>query len=151
MFYESRFAQYIERVRLRLTKLAPPGPLAMSTEFPEDSSEKPKRRAGRQPKTTGKQSHIVTVRLTDEEYAKLVTEAAEYHASLGEVLRATWLNTPEEARARKPLTPDEMALRRQLIGMASNLNQITKQLNAGSDVRESAGQVLTKMHQLLAN
>lgn len=123
----------------------------MSTELSEDSPEKPKRRAGRQPKKTGKQSRIVTVRLTVEEYAKLVPEAAEYRTSLGEVLRATWLTTPEEARPRKPLTPDEMVLRRQLIGMASNLNQIAKQLNAGSDVREAAGQVLAKMHQLLAD
>lgn len=151
MFYESRFAQSIEPVRLRLTKLAPSGPLTMSTEPSEESSEKPKRRAGRQPKRTGKQSHIVTVRLTDEEYAKLVTDAAEYRTSLGEVLRATWLDTPEEARARKPLTAEQMADRRQLIGMAGNLNQITKQLNAGLDVREDAVQLLARLHRVLAD
>ncbi len=150
MFYESRFAQFIKRVRLRLTKLAPLGPFTMSTEPSEEAPEKPKRRAGRQPKTTPKQSHTISVRLTDEEYKKLTAEAADYRTSKGEVLRAVWLGTPDEARARKPLTVEEMEQRRQLIGMAGNLNQMTKQLHAGPDVQAAAVQLLAQLHQLLA-
>lgn len=151
MFSDSRFAQFTERVRLRLTKLAPPGSLSMSIDPSEESSEKPKRRAGRQPKTTPKQSHVISVRLTDAEYAELVIESEEFRLSMGEVLRAVWLGTPDEARARKPLTAEQMADRRQIIGMASNLNQITKQLNAGPDVREAAKQALAELNQLLAD
>jgi hypothetical protein len=116
-----------------------------------DPPEKPPRRAGRQPKTTPKQTHVVSVRLTDAEYAALVVEAAEFRMKLGEVLRAVWLGTPDEARARKPLTAAELEQRRQLIGMASNLNQIAKQLHAGANVREAAGQLLARLHQVLAD
>ena len=116
-----------------------------------DSAEKPKRRAGRQPKTTPKQSHTISVRLTDVEYEALATEAAEFRLSKGEVLRAVWLGTPDEFRARKPLTVAELTQRKQLLGMASNLNQMTKQLHAGPDVREAAGLLLAQLHQLLAN
>ena len=147
MFSESRFAQFTEPVRLRLTKLALPGPLIMSTEPPE----KPKRRAGRQPKETPKQSHTISVRLTDAEYEELLIEAAEYNLSMGEVLRAVWLGTPDESRARKPLTVAELTQRKQLLGMASNLNQMTKQLHAGPDVREGAGLLVAQLRHLLAN
>lgn len=116
-----------------------------------DLPEKPPRRAGRQPKLTGKQSHTVSVRLTDSEYQALAIEAQEFHKSLGEVLRAVWLGTPDEARARKPLTAEEMGQRRQLIGMAGNLNQLTKQLHAGADVREAAVQLLAQLNRLLAD
>lgn len=116
-----------------------------------DSPEKPKRRAGRQPKTTPKQSHTISVRLTDEEYEALATEAAEFRLSKGEVLRAVWLGTPDEFRARKPLTVAELTQRKQLLGMAGNLNQMTKQLHAGPDVREGAGLLVAQLRHLLAN
>ena len=151
MFYESRFARFIEPVRLRLTKLAPPGLLTMSTEPSEKSSENPKRRAGRQKQTTPRQTHVISVRLTDAEYEELATEAEEYNLSMGEVLRAVWRGTPDEARARKPLTIEQLAERRQIIGMASNLNQMTKQLHAGPDVREAAKQALAELNHLLAD
>ena len=116
-----------------------------------DSPEKTKRRAGRQPKTTPKQSHTISVRLTDVEYEALATEAAEFRLSKGEVLRAVWLGTPDEFRARKPRTAEETAERWQLQGMAGNLNQLTKQLHAGPEVREAAGVLLGQMRQLIAN
>lgn len=116
-----------------------------------DSAEKPKRRAGRQPKTTPKQSHTISVRLTDVEYEALATEAAEFRLSKGEVLRAVWVGTPDEFRARKPLTVAELTQRKQLQGMAGNLNQMTKQLHAGPEVREAAGQLLAQLRHLLAN
>ena len=116
-----------------------------------DSAEKPKHRAGRQPKTTPKQSHTISVRLTDVEYEALATEAAEFRLSKGEVLRAVWVGTPDEFRARKPLTVAELTQRKQLQGMAGNLNQMTKQLHAGPEVREAAGQLLAQLRHLLAN
>ena len=147
MFPESRFAQFRKPVRLRLTKLAPLGAHTMSTDQPE----KPARRAGRQPKATPKQSHTISVRLTDAEYQVLEAEAKEYRKSMGEVLRAVWVGTPDEARARKPRTAEELEERRQLVGMAVNLDQLTKQLHAGSEVREAAQQALERLNLLLAN
>lgn len=118
---------------------------------PSENPEKPeRRRGGRQKKTTAKQSHVVSVRLTDAEYAELAREAAEVGKHYGEVLRAVWLGTPYEPLARTPRTQEEKEERRQLLGMAGNLNQLTKQLHAGPAVREAAAQLLARMQQILA-
>ena len=123
----------------------------MPTDSPTDSPKKPALRRGRQPKTTPKQTHVISVRLTDAEHAALATEAKEFNKSMGEVLRAVWVGTPDEFRARKPLTVAELTQRKQLQGMAGNLNQLTKQLHAGPDVREAAGLLVAQLRQLLAN
>lgn len=107
------------------------------------------RRRGRQPKTTPHQDYLVTVRLTEAEHAELATEAATYRKSMGEVLRAVWAGTPDAARPPRPRTVEEMAQLRQLIGMASNLNQLTKQLHAGHNVSEAARQALVRLYRLL--
>lgn len=122
----------------------------MPTDSPTDSPKKPALRRGRQPKTTPKQTHVISVRLTDAEHAALVTEAADFRTSMGEVLRAVWVGTPDEFRARKPLTVEELRQRKQLHGMASNLNQLTKQLHAGPRVREAAERLLGRLRHLLA-
>jgi hypothetical protein len=109
----------------------------------------PPRRRGRQPKTTPKQEHSVTVRLTKAEHDALLTEAQDYRKSMGEVLRAVWAGTPDAARPPRPRTVEEMAQLRQLIGMAGNLNQLTKQLHAGHNVSEAARQVLVRLYRLL--
>ena len=44
---------------------------------------------------------------------------------------------------------EEVAQLRQLIGMAGNLNQLTKQLHAGHNVSEGARQVLVQLYRLL--
>ena len=115
-----------------------------------DSSEQPeRRRGGRQKKTTPKQSHVVSVRLTDAEYAELAREAAEVGKPFGEVLRAVWLGTPHQSLERMPRTVEEKEERRQLIGMAGNLNQMCKQLHAGPEVRAAAAQLLARIQHLL--
>ena len=115
-----------------------------------DSPEKPeRRRGGRQKKTTPLQSHVVSVRLTDAEYAELAREAAEVGKHYGEVLRAVWLGTPHQSLVRTPRTVEEKEERRQLIGMAGNLNQMAKQLHAGPAVREAAAQLLARIQHLL--
>lgn len=114
-----------------------------------DSSSPPARRRGRKPKTTPHQTHTVSVRLTDAEHRELAIEAEEYRKSMGEVLRAVWVGTPDSARSPRPRTVEEMAQLRQLIGMASNLNQLTKQLHAGHNVSEGARQVLAQLYRLL--
>jgi hypothetical protein len=93
--------------------------------------------------------HTVSVRLTEAEHQELTSEAATYRKSMGEVLRAVWAGTPDEARPPRPRTVEEMAQVRQLIGMASNLNQLTKQLHAGHHVSEAARQVLGQLYWLL--
>jgi hypothetical protein len=93
--------------------------------------------------------HTVSVRLTDAEHRELATEAKDYRKSMGEVLRAVWMGIPDEARPARPRTVEEMAQLRQLIGMAGNLNQLTKQLHAGHQVSEAARQVLGQLYRLL--
>ncbi len=107
------------------------------------------RRRGRRPKTTPHQEYPVTVRLTEAEHAELAREAKDYRKSMGEVLRAVWAGTPDAARPPRPRTVEEMAQLRQLIGMAGNLNQLTKQLHAGHHVSEAARQVLVQLYRLL--
>lgn len=115
-----------------------------------DSPEKPeRRRGGRRKKATLKQSHVVSVRLTDAEYAELCREAAEVGKYHGELLRAVWLGTPYEPLARPPRTAEEKEERRQIIGMAGNLNQITKQLHAGPKARADAEQLLARLQKIL--
>lgn len=60
-----------------------------------------------------------------------------------------WAGTPDAARPPRPRTVEEMAQLRQLIGMAGNLNQLTKQLHAGHHVSEAARQVLGQLYRLL--
>jgi hypothetical protein len=91
----------------------------------------------------------VSVRLTEVEHQALTSEAAMYRKSMGETLRAVWVGTPDIARPPRPRTVEEMAQLRQLIGMASNLNQLTKQLHAGHHVSEGARQVLGQLYRLL--
>ncbi|RFP64703.1 plasmid mobilization relaxosome protein MobC [Hymenobacter lapidiphilus] len=107
------------------------------------------RRRGRQPKTTPHQSHTVSVRLTEAEHQELATEAKTYRKSMGEVLRSVWAGTPDAARPPRPRTVEEVAQLRQLVGMAGNLNQLTKQLHAGHNVSEAARQVLVQLYRLL--
>jgi len=114
--------------------------------MPPDQSP---RRRGRQPKTTPHQVHTVSVRLTEMEHRELATEAQDYRKSMGEVLRAVWAGTPDAARPPRPRTVEEVAQLRQLIGMAGNLNQLTKQLHAGHHVSEAARQVLVQLYRLL--
>ena len=107
------------------------------------------RRRGRRPKTTPHQVHTVSVRLTEAEHRELASEAAIYRKSMGEVLRAVWAGTPDTACPPRPRTVEEMAQLRQLIGMAGNLNHLTKQLYAGHHVSEAARQVLGQLYRLL--
>jgi hypothetical protein len=93
--------------------------------------------------------HTVSVRLTETEHQALTQEAATYRKSMGEILRAVWVGTPDVARPPHPRTVEEVAQLRQLVGMASNLNQLTKQLHAGHNVSEGARQVLGQLYRLL--
>lgn len=115
----------------------------------DDQPPKPPRRRGRQPKTTPHQVHTVSVRLTEAEHRELATEAKEYRKSMGEVLRAVWAGTPDVACSPRPRTVEEIGQLRQLVGMAGNLNQLTKQLHAGHNVSEAARQVLGQLYRLL--
>ena len=122
----------------------------MSTD-PTENPEKPeRRRGGRQKKITPMQSHVVSVRLTDAEYAELEREAAEVGKYHGELLRAVWLGTPYEPLARTPRTAEEKEERRQLLGMAGDLHQVNKQLQADPAMRKAAEQLLERMQRILA-
>ena len=114
-----------------------------------DQPTPPARRRGRRPKTTPHQVHTVSVRLTEAEHRELASEAQLYRKSMGEVLRAVWAGTPDAVRAPRPRTVEEVAQLRQLTGMANNLNQLTKQVQAGHNVSEAARHVLVELYRLL--
>lgn len=135
------FASLKTRSPAGLTLTCPFGVLVMQPPTP--------RRRGRKPKTTPRQVHTVSVRLTEAEHRELASEAATYRKSMGEVLRAVWAGTPDAARPPRPRTVEEVAQLRQLVGMAGNLNQLTKQLHAGAAVQQQAQQVLGQLHELL--
>jgi len=139
------FASLKTRSPSGLTLTCPFGGCTMPPDQPTPAA----RRRGRQPKKTPHQVHTVSVRLTEAEHRELATEAKTYRKSMGEVLRSVWAGTPDVARSSRPRTVEEMAQLRQLIGMASNLNQLTKQLHAGHNVSEGARHVLGKLYRLL--
>ena len=108
------------------------------------------RRGGRKPgPAERKQRHVVSVRLTDAEHARLSQEAAQFNRSQGEVLRAVWLNQDTATKLPAPRTPEQARELAQLAGMAANLNQLTKQGHQGEDIRAAVAVVLRQMHSLL--
>jgi len=108
------------------------------------------RRGGRKPgPAEQKQRHVVSVRLTDAEHARLNQEAEQFNRSQGEVLRAVWLNQNTATKLPAPRTPEQARELAQLAGMAANLNQLTKQGHQGQDIRSAVVTVLRQMHALL--
>jgi hypothetical protein len=91
----------------------------------------------------------VSVRLTDAEHERLSQEAARYRLSQGEVLRSVWLKQNTATKLPAPPTPEQARQLVQLVGMAANLNQLTKLAHLQQDQRTGATTVLGQLHHLL--
>ncbi len=118
---------------------------------PAANSPKPDhRKGGRKPTPAAtKQRHVVSVRLTDAEHERLTKEAARHRLSLGEVLRSVWAKQDTSAKLPTPRTPEQARELAALAGMATNLNQLTKQGHLGQQVGQAVLVVLRQMHALL--
>ena len=120
---------------------------------PQPAADTPKpdhRKGGRKPTPVAtKQRHVVSVRLTDAEHERLCEEARRHRLSHGEVLRSVWLKQDTVSKLPTPRTPEEARELAQLAGMATNLNQLTKQGHLGQPVGQGVMVVLRQMHALL--
>ena len=115
-----------------------------------DSASPTRRTGGRKPgPVAAKQRHVVSVRLTDAEHERLSREAERHRLSQAEVLRSVWLKQDTAAKLPTPRTPEQARELAQLAGMATNLNQLTKQGHLGQPVGQGVLVVLRQMHALL--
>ena len=69
--------------------------------------------------------HVVSVRLTDEQYQTVVENCRTSGRKLSDYWRRALLNSKITAVA----TPEDMAILRQLGSMSNNLNQLAKKAN----------------------
>lgn len=83
--------------------------------------------------------HVVSVRLNDEQYQTVVENCRLSGRKLSDYWRRALLNAKVTAIA----TPEDMAILRQLGGMANNLNQLAKRVPAAS---QQQGQTLVRTH-----
>lgn len=122
----------------------------MAESLPAIPSSKPPRKGGRKPvPVADKQRHVVSVRLTDAEYLRLMGEATRFHRSQGEVLRTVWLSQHSVAKLAVPPTPARAKEVAQLAGMADELGNLTKQGGHSDEIGRGLLVVLKQMHGLL--
>lgn len=117
----------------------------------EDTSPAPRRRAKRSP--NGVNRSTLCVQLTREERALLEAKAANAGQSMSRVLVTSALrvstseviNGTDLDRLNEELT----VCRRQLIGVAGNLNQLSHHANATMEFPHDASQVLAQVRETL--
>jgi hypothetical protein len=97
---------------------------------------------------TRQRTHVLTVRLTDEEQAALSARAAGAGLSLGAYARGAMLGTAGPRVRRQPTAPrDELRrLKGELGRVGNNVNQIAWTLNA--DQLPDEGEVAAAMDEL---
>lgn len=118
----------------------------MSEPPPESLPDNNHRKGGRKPGPVDKkQRHVISVRLTDAEYLRLMGETAKYKLSQGEVLRAVWLNQHSITKLSVPPTVERAKQRVQLAGMANDLQALLKR---GGHVEATNRVLLSLMGQL---
>ena len=96
--------------------------------------------------------HVVSVRLTDEQYQTVVENCRTSGRQLSDYWRRALLNAKVTALA----TPEDMAILRQLGSMSNNLNQLAKKANeAGFKLvkwsLDSLGKDMKSLYQRLSH
>ena len=96
--------------------------------------------------------HVVSVRLTDEQYQTIVENCRISGRKLSDYWRRALLNAKVAAIA----TPEDMAILRQLGSMSNNLNQLAKKANeAGFKLvkwsLDSLGKDMKSLYQQLSH
>ena len=116
-----------------------------------DEIAAPRRRAKRSP--NGQARSVLCVQLTSEERALLEAKAANAGQSMSRVLVTSALrastseviNGTDLDRLNEELT----VCRRQLVGVAGNLNQLSHHANATMEFPDDAGEVLSQVRSVL--
>lgn len=118
----------------------------MSEPTPDSRPGKDHRKGGRKPgPAANKQRHVISVRLTDAEYLRLMGESTKYKISQGEVLRAVWLNQHSITKLSVPPTVERAKQRVKLAGMTNDLQALLKRGGHG----EAANKVLLSLVEQL--
>lgn len=123
----------------------------MSEPPPDSLPDKNHRKGGRKPgPVANKQRHVISVRLTDVEYLRLMGETAKYKLSQGEVLRAVWLNQHSVTKLSVPPTVEGVKQRVQLAEMATHVHALVKQGGHSEATSKALLVVLNQLNLMLA-
>ncbi len=85
------------------------------------------KRYGRPPKIIGKLSKVITLKLSEMDYANVQTQAENMNITPTEYARQMVIS----GYVRSPFSAEELSLMRKIAGIANNLNQYVKHLNSG--------------------
>jgi hypothetical protein len=120
----------------------------------QDGRKRPRKRKPKQDKLANR-TRSVGVRLSPDEYAQLLAEAVAAGKKKAELLRDSWLKIATGVRpvvqpARVMNEQDKM-LYREWVGIANNLNQLTKISHLSYVVQAKIEEALTQLEPALAN
>lgn len=93
-----------------------------------------------------KRDRCVSVRLSEAEYTRLVTDAQAQHTDHADVIRNAYLGC-----VRHSVPAANLELWRQMAPLVSNLNQIAYHLNAGGVIAENIRPDLAKLFAAVLN
>lgn len=110
----------------------------------EVSKSKLRKSPGRPRKQEGRRlDNTLRLRLTKEEFIRVEEDASKMNISVSEYCRKAIFST----ELIRPFSEEEVKLKRGLVGMANNLNQIAYQANAAGfeSVKDTCRELLKKI------
>lgn len=144
--------------RLTLFALTRPGrghyPMTKNSQpSNQDGRKRPRRRKPVRNKLDNR-THLTGVRLSSAEHVQLVAEAVTAGKTKAEVLRAGWLNRAAQARPlvqpMRVMNEQDRQLYREWVGVANNLNHLTRIAHLGVEVQAKIQEVLAQLEPALA-
>lgn len=118
----------------------------MSTDSPSPQPVKKQRAPGR-PKAEAPHAATIQLRLDKRQLAQVSEQAQQTGLSRSAIIRAA-LDGVRVLQAAP--TPEQREQYRQLVKLATNLNQLVVQARVGQDVQDRARATLAQVQQLLA-
>lgn len=119
--------------------------LPMSTASSPPNKEKPQRAPGR-PKAAAPHDATIQLRLDQQQLARLTEQAQATGRSRSAIIRAA-LDGVQVLQAAP--TPEQREQYRQLVKLATNLNQLVVLARVGQDMQDRARATLDQVQQLL--
>lgn len=119
----------------------------------QNGRKRPRRRKPERNKLDNR-THLTGVRLSSAEHAQLVAEAVTAGKTKAEVLRAGWLKMSTGARPvvqpARVMNEQGRLLYREWVGIANNLNQLTRIAHLEFGVQAKIQEALTQLEPALA-